>query len=122
MEVAVGSLVLNAVKAAYGLWKEKKVDALELTEGAKALLELMQSDDTGHGAVLDVTGLGTADLRFSSPYKTEISGSTTQRVWVELEAKGLVEEHVTRSGKTGIKLTHFGWILNPGTGKVDKVG
>ena len=37
MEVAVGSLVLNAVKAAYGLWKEKKVDALELTEGARAL-------------------------------------------------------------------------------------
>ena len=72
--------------------------------------------------MLDVTGLGTADLRFSNPYKTEISGSTTQRVWVELEAKGLVEEYVTRSGSTGIKLTHFGWILNPGTGKVDKVG
>ena len=109
MEVAVGSLVLNAVKAAYGLWKEKKVDALELTEGAKTMLELMQSDDTGHGAVLDVTGLGTAELRFSNPYKTEIRGSTTQRVWVELEAKGLVEPYVTDSGRRGIKLTHFGY-------------
>ena len=121
MDVATGSLVLNAVKAAYGLWKEKKVGALELTEEAKALLEMMQSDDTGHGAVLDVSGM-SAGLHFTSPYKTGISGSTTRRVWVELEAKGLVEPYVTGSGSEGIRLTHFGWILNPATGKVDKVG
>ena len=82
----------------------------------------MQSDDTGHGIVLDVTGLGTPDLHFSSPYQSRIHGTTTLRVWAELEAKGLVEQHVTSGGTEGIKLTHFGWILNPDTGKADKVG
>ena len=50
VELAAGQLVVNAVKAAYDLWKDNKgASVLELTDGAKALLKLMQSDDTGHG-------------------------------------------------------------------------
>ena len=123
VDVAAGTLILNAVKAVYGLWKENKgAEALELTNGAMTMLRAMQSDDTDHGEVLNTTGLGTDKLSYSCPWKSEISGTSTQRVWMELEAKGLVERYVLPSGRKGIRLTHFGWILNSETGKVDKVG
>ena len=59
------------------------------------------------------------------PYNAGIEIRTTRRVIAELEAKGLVA--IVREDKGEfqdeyVKLTHFGWIVNPETGKADKVG
>ena len=55
----------------------------------------------------------------------DIEISTTRRVIAELEDKGLVA--IVREDKREfpseyVNLTHFGWRLNPKTGRVDKVG
>ena len=55
----------------------------------------------------------------------DIQISTTRRVIAELEAKGLVTTVREDRGEFSsqyVKLTHFGWILNPQTGKADKAG
>jgi len=123
VEIAAGSLVLTAVKAAYELWKENRADvALALTADARAVLKTMQSDTTGNGIFLDSTRFGSTGLHLICPYQARLRIETTRRVVAELEAKGLVEPHVTSQGKEGVQLTHFGWILNPETGKADKVG
>ena len=124
VEIAAGSLALRAAKTAYDLWRENRSDAaLDLTDGAKAVLKSMQSDDTGNGILLGVTGIGGGGaFRLRSPYHAGETIKTTRRVVVELDAKGLVEPFQTDSGRDGIRLTHLGWILNPETGKADKVG
>lgn len=124
VDLAVGSLALRAAKIAYDLWRQNRSDAaLDLTDGAKAVLKSMQSDDTGNGILLGVAGIGGGGpFRLRSPYRAGEAVQTTRRVVAELDAKGLVEPFQTESGRDGIKLTHLGWILNPETGKVDKVG
>lgn len=123
VEIAAGSLVLTAAKTAYELWKEHRADAaLDLTDGARAVLRSMQADTTGNGIFLDASGARSTALRLLCLYRSDLPIETTRRVVTELEAKGLVEPHLTTPGGAGIKLTHFGWILNPETGKVDKVG
>lgn len=124
VEVAAGSLAVQAAKAAYDIWRQNRSDAaLDMTDGAKAVLKAMQSDDTGNGILLGVTGIGGGGaFRLRSPYHAGEAIKTTRRVVVELQAKGLVEPFETNSGRDGIKLTHLGWILNPETGKADKVG
>ena len=86
------------------------------------MLTSMQSDTTGNGILLDATGIGTSALRLLNPYQSSQVVETTRRVVAELEAKGLIEPHRTQRGSGGIKLTHLGWILDPQTGKADKVG
>ena len=93
-----------------------------MTDDAKAMLKSMQSDTTGNGVLLDATGIGTRALRLLNPYQGSEVVETTRRVVAELEAKGLIEPHETERGRRGIKLTHLGWILDPATGKADKVG
>ena len=67
--------------------------------------------------------LGSTTFQLVGVYGTEGQATVTNRVMAELEAKGLVviEYDGDDSGDL-VKLTHFGWILNPETGKVDKVG
>ena len=123
VDLTAGSLVLRAAKTAYDLWKENQTEAaLALTAEAKAVLKSMQSDTTGNGILLDMSGIGTSALPLMNPYQTSETVKTTRRVVAELEAKGLVEAHQTARGTKGIKLTHLGWILDPQTGKADKVG
>lgn len=120
----VASLVLQSVKAAYDVWKKEKVSSLGLTDEAKHVLETMQSDETGNGIFIDVTTFGTNKLELLGVY-TRVPISTTRRVITELEAKGIVT--ITENDRKGrreqrVTLTHFGWILNPDTGQVDKIG
>lgn len=123
VDLTAGALVIRAAKTAYDLWKENRAEAaLALTDDAKAVLKSMQSDPTGNGVLLDMTGMGTSGLSLQSPYHGEDTVKTTRRVVAELEAKGLIEPHRTERGSQGIKLTHLGWILDPQTGKADKVG
>ena len=123
VDLAAGGLVIRAAKTAYDLWKENRAEAaLALTDDAKAVLEAMQSDATGNGILLQATGIGTSVLRLLNPYQSSQVVETTRRVVAELEAKGLIEQHRTERGTAGIKLTHLGWILDPQTGKADKVG
>ena len=49
MEVAAGSLVVRAVKLTYDFWRDARTDALALSEGAKEVLGLMQTDPTDNG-------------------------------------------------------------------------
>ena len=121
VEIAAGSLAIQAAKAAYDVWRQNRSDAaLDLTDDAKAVLK---GDSTGNGILLDVTGIGGgAAFRLRSPYHGSESVQTTRRVVAELEAKGLVVPYRTERGRSGIKLTHLGWILNPETGKADKIG
>ena len=123
VDLAAGGLVIRAAKTAYDLWKENRAEAaLALTDDAKAVLKSMQSDTTGNGILLDVTGMGTSALRLLNPYQSSQVVETTRRVVAELEAKGLIEPHRTERNRGGVKLTHLGWILDPQTGKADKVG
>lgn len=120
----VASLVLQSVKAAYDVWKKEKVSSLGLTDEAKHVLETMQSDETGNGIFIDATTFGTNKLELLGVY-TRVPISTTRRVITELEAKGIVT--ITENDRKGrreqrVTLTHFGWILNPDTGQVDKIG
>ena len=125
IEVAGGSLVLNAVKLAYELWKDGKAEALALSEAAKTVLATMQTDPTDNGVFMDATGDGGSGVCLQCTNHGGISISTTRRVIAELEAKGLVttardDSYTFR--QEYIKLTHFGWILNPQTGEADKLG
>ena len=129
VDLAAGSLVLRAAKTAYDLWRENRADAaLELTDDARAVLKTMQADATMNGVFADATSIACKGLRFMSLYQSGLGMETSHRVLAELQAKGLVESHTVREAAdghralTGIKLTHLGWILNPETGKVDKVG
>ena len=119
------ALVTQAVKLVYERWKESQTESLALSDGAKAVLTKMQSDPTNNGVFLDTTCLGDRSYSMTCPYHPDLEIRTTRRVIAELEAKGLVI--VTQDDRDGlpdenVKLTHFGWILNPETGKVDKVG
>ena len=123
VDLTAGALAIRAAQTAYDLWKENRAEAaLALTDDAKAVLKSMQSDTTGNGVLLDATGIGSSGLPLVNPYQSGEVVRTTRRVVAELEAKGLVEPHRTERGTRGIKLTHLGWILDPQTGKADKVG
>ena len=124
VDLETGAVVGVTVQGAnVGDTTATNVLAFGLTDDAKAVLKLMQGDSTGNGIFMDVTGLGTSALRLACLYKTDIGIQTTRRVITELDAKGLVEPHQSQNGQShGVKLTHLGWILNPETGKADKVG
>ena len=84
----------------------------------------MQSDPTNNGIFIDATGLGDPGYSLLCTHH-DIRISTTRRVVAELEAKGLVTTVREDGGefqREYVKLTHFGWILNPQTGEADKVG
>ena len=124
MDISAGSLVLRAVKLTYDFWKDARTDKLALSEDAKDVLGRMQTDPTDNGVFVDATGLGDSGCSLLCTHH-DITISTTRRVVSELEAKGLVTTVRDDRGKfpqEHVKLTHFGWILNPKTGKVDKVG
>lgn len=125
IDLAASSFTLRAVKTAYDLWRENKGDAaLPLSDGAKKVLEAMQSDPTNNGIFVDATSLADRGYSLACTHHN-ISISTTHRVIAELEAKGLVVTAREDRGKFKheyVKLTHAGWILNPQTGKADKVG
>ena len=119
----VASLVLQSVKAAYDVWKKEKISSLDLTDEAKHVLKTMQSDETDNGVFIDGTAFGTSKLELFGLY-TEVQISTTRRVIAELEAKGIVTitENDREHQEQRVTLTHSGWILNPDTGQVDKIG
>ena len=125
MDLAAGSFVLRAVKTAYDLWRENKGDAaLPLSDDAKEVLRAMQSDPTDNGIFVDSTSLADRGYSLLCTHH-DIRISTTHRVIAELEAKGLVvtvQEDRDTFRQEYVKLTHAGWILNPQTGKADKVG
>ncbi len=125
LDLAASSFTLRAVKTAYDLWRENKGDAaLPLSDKAKDVLEAMQSDPTNNGIFVDATSLADLGISLACTHHS-IRISTTHRVIAELEAKGLVttvREDRGRSKRKYVKLTHAGWILNPQTGKADKVG
>lgn len=114
------SLALQAVKAVYDIWKKEMVASLALTNEAKRVLKMMQSDETGNGRFSDGTGFGTSKLILVNVSSGE-EITTTRRVITELEAKGIVKI-ADEVDEEKFELTHFGWILNPDTGQVDKIG
>ena len=118
------SLILQTVKTAYDVWKKERVSNLELTEEAKNVLKIMQSDETDSGTFIDAATLGTSGVVLLG-LETDQEISTTRRVIAELNAKGIVattESIVKGRQQYRVELTHFGWILNPETGLVDKIG
>lgn len=120
----VASFVLQTVKTAYEVWKKEKISNLDLTDEAKRVLKMMQSDKTENGVFIDATTLGMSKFRLLNVFAGgEIT--TTRRVIIELEAKGIVriveKDRIKRKEKK-VELTHFGWILNPDTGQVDRIG
>ena len=124
MDIAAGSLVLRAVKLTYDFWRDARTDALALSEDAKVVLGTMQNDPTDNGVFIDATGAADRGYSLLCTHH-DIRISTTRRVVAELEAKGLVTTVREDEGDFQhdyVKLTHFGWILNPQTGRVDKVG
>ena len=117
------TLVAQAVKMAYEKWKESQTESLALSDDAKAVFTRMQSDPTNEGVFRLIRVLGPSAPRLVCVYHTEIDVEVNNRVMAELEAKGLVTiEYDGSNGGDLVKLTHFGWILNPETGKADKVG
>lgn len=123
IDLAASSFTLSAVKTAYDLWRQNKGDAaLPLSDGAKEALVTMQTDPTDNGVFLCTRSLADVNLPLTSPFDTSIRVRTTERVMGELEAKGLISEDCTERGTRRFTLTHAGWILNPQTGKFDKVG
>ena len=119
MSELIGPLILRTL---YYLWR--KFRPLPLSDDAKAVLELMQSDSTDNGVFLDSTALGDRGRKLACLYG-DIEISTTRRVIAELEDKGLVaivREDNREFPCEYVNLTHFGWRLNPGTRRVDKVG
>ena len=117
------TLVAQAVKLVYERWKESQTESLALSDDAKAVLTKMQSDATNNGMFRQLAFLGSTTFQLVGVYGTEGQATVTNRVMAELEAKGLVviEYDGDDSGDL-VKLSHFGWILNPETGKADKVG
>ena len=119
------TLAAQAVKLAYEKWKESQTGSLALSDDAKAVLKLMQSDPTDNGVFIDTTSLADRGYSIVCPYHPDIKINTTRRVIAELEAKGLVTTILENKGEFRdeyVKLTHLGWILNPKTGKADKSG
>lgn len=103
----------------------RKYQPLPLSDDAKSVLERMQSDSSRNGIFADTTSLGDRGYSMACLYDTSIEIKTTHRVMAELEAKDLIT--ITREDRDGfrderVKLTHFGWRLNPKTGRADKVG
>ena len=116
VDLAVGSLVLRAAKTAYDLWRENRSDAaLDLTDDARTVLKAMQSTETG---IVYSQG-PVSSLPEGEPHSGGGAVLLSRRTFLELEAKGLVTFH--EEGRK-LSLTHLGWILNPETGKADKVG
>ena len=123
IDAAAGALAMRAAKLAYDLWRENKGDSeLPLSDKAKEVLATMQTDPTENGVFLCTRGLATVGLPLTSPFATDITVETTERVMRELEAKGLVSVDYTDRGTRRYTLSHAGWILNPQTGKADKIG
>ena len=116
------TLVAQAVKLAYEKWRESQTGSLALSDDAKAVLTQMQSDSSNNG-IFRRTTYGSAGFLLIGVYGTDGRAQVTNRVIAELEAKGLVSigDDGSESGDL-VELTHFGWILNPETGKADKVG
>ena len=116
------TLVAQAVKLVYDRWKESQTESLALSDGAKAALRTMQSDSSDNG-IFRRMAFGSGPFQLIGVYGTNVRTGVTNRVMAELEAKGLVaiEYDGSDSGDL-VKLTHFGWILNPDTGEADKVG
>lgn len=121
------SFALQLAKAACellkGIWK-KKASNLDLTDEAKRVLKIMQSDESENGIFVDATGFGTSKLILINLY-AEGEITTTRRVITELEAKGvikIVEEDKIEHRQKKVELTRLGWILNPDTGQADKIG
>ena len=118
------SLILQAVKAAYDIWKKESVSNLELTEEAKNVLKIMQSDETGDGIFVEETVFGMSGIVLLG-LGADQQINTTRRVIAELNAKGIVattESVIEDRREYRVELTHFGWILDPETGTVNKVG
>lgn len=117
------TLVAQAVKVAYEKWRESQTESLALSDDAKAVLKLMQSDSSNNGIFRLMMAYGTDVYELGCVYRTDVQTDVTNRVMAELEAKGLVTVEYDGSDSDHlVKLTHFGWILNPETGKADKVG
>lgn len=106
------------VHSLYYLWRKFRL--LPLSDGAKAVLGLMQSDTTNNGIFIASTALADSRCRRACLYE-DIEISTTHRIVVELEDKGLiaVEKKGTRLERA--KLTYFGWRLNANARGTDKV-
>jgi len=124
--IAAGALITQIVKSGYEKWLDGQTESLALTDDAKGVLTQMQSDPTDNGVFVDTTSLGSSGVEMANPYASGEEINTTRRVIAELEAKGLVET-VVRYDREGrerkdFRLTHFGWILNAGTGQADKIG
>lgn len=120
----VNPLITQAVKIVYEKWKERGTAELELSEEASRVLRLMQSDPTDNGVFQETRGIGRSTYPMHSCY-SDLRIETTRRVIAELEAKGIITVTRNTGGHGAIEkvtLTHFGWILNPTTGKVDKAG
>ena len=111
-ELMSGIPITYSVGSHYELWKVDEGAVLELTDGAKKFIKKMQATVAG---IAYLQG-PAADHEGETP-----EGGTLidRRVFLELEAKGLVTFH--EDGRK-LSLTHYGWILNPDTGMVDKVG
>ncbi len=122
MDASTGSLVVQAVKLVYEKWTKSRAEALRLSDGAKAVLEEMQSDPTNNGVFLHTAALGDVLYKMVCLYQTDIRIETTRRVIVEMEAKGLLTIERRPTKGDSVTLSHLGWILNPDTGKVDKTG
>ena len=123
IDATAGALALRAAKLAYDLWRENKGDSeLPLSAKAKEVLATMQKDPTENGVFLCTRGMADVGLPLTSPFATGISVETTERVMRELEAKGLVSVDYTDGGTLRYTLSHAGWIMNPQTGKADKIG
>ena len=121
--MSVEVFVLQAVKMAYEKWKESQAESLALSDDAKKILKRMQSDSSHNGIFRQMMGLSSATFQLVGVYGTNVQATVTNRVMAELEAKGLVTIHYDgNSSGDLVKLTHFGWILNPETGEADKVG
>ena len=121
----VESLVTQAVKLAYDKWKESQTESLTLSDAAKIVLKTMQSDPTDNGIFVESSVLSDSDYSMTCLYHTNLEIRTTRRVMAELEAKGIaIVAQEDRDGfkNETVKLTHFGWVLNPDTGKVERAG
>ena len=121
--IAAGALITQVVKSGYEKWVEGQTESLALSDDAKAVLTKMQSDSSNNGMFRRMAFFGSASFQLIGVYGTNVRTEATNRVMAELEAKGLVtSEYAGSDSGDLVKLTHFGWILNPETGKVDKVG
>lgn len=122
VSVAAGALITQVVKSGYAKWLEGQTESLALSDDAKAVLTKMQSDPTNNGIFRQVA-FGSGPFHLIGIYGTKGQAEVTNRVMAELEAKGLVTiEYDGDDSGDLVKLSHFGWILNPETGKADKVG